>query len=72
MNPDRVECLSSASYGERPVAIHWEDGRLRVEAIEAQWRLPEGRRFRLRVEDGRIFQVSYLETADQWMIELIG
>jgi hypothetical protein len=63
-----VECHSGYTYAERPVAIHWEDARLPIQEIEAEWRIPGGRRFRVSTEDGRAFELFYGELYDEWRI----
>lgn len=63
-----VECFSSSNYGERPIALTWEGERLAIAAIEDSWRLPDGRRFRVRVEDGRVFELRYTELTGEWRI----
>jgi hypothetical protein len=68
--PEIVECLSGASYGERPIALTWQDSRLLIEAIEDSWRLPDGRRFRVRVEDGRVFELRYKDISGEWRIHI--
>lgn len=69
--PELVECHSGFAYGERPIALQWEGDRLAIEEVEAAWRSPDGRRFRVRVEDGRVFELTYVELDDTWQI-LIG
>jgi hypothetical protein len=68
MSPEQVECHSGTTYGERPVALYWEGERLLIVEIEARWRFPDGRRFRVRVEDDRIFMLYYIEQAEEWRI----
>ena len=68
MSPEQVECHSGTTYGERPIALYWEGEKLLIIEIEARWRLPDGRRFRVRVEDERIFELYYTEQADEWRI----
>ncbi len=65
-----VECHSGTSYGERPVALVWEGERLPVAAVEAGWREPDGRRFRVRTLDGRVFHLSYGERSNEWQVDL--
>ncbi|HLB63677.1 MAG: hypothetical protein A2Z66_05545 [Chloroflexi bacterium RBG_13_66_10] len=67
---DLVECHSGYTYGERPIAFQWEGERLRVAEVEATWRLPGGRRFRVRAEDGRVFELFYGELYDEWRIHM--
>ncbi len=63
-----VECHSEYTYAEQPVAVYWDGERLPIVAIEARWRTPEARNFKVRVEDGRIFKLSYWESLDEWQI----
>jgi len=70
MSPERVECHSGSTYGERPIALHWEGERLPIVEIEARWRLPDGRKFRVRVEDERTFELYYVEQVDEWRISV--
>jgi hypothetical protein len=65
---DPVECHSGYAYAERPIALHWEGRRLEVEQVEADGRIPAGRRFRVRTRDGRIFELLYAELSDEWRI----
>lgn len=65
-----VECFSSHAYADRPVALTWEGERLPVAEIEASWREPYLKRFRVRTEDGRVFMLNYFEKRDSWEIEL--
>lgn len=65
-----VECHSGYTYAERPTALRWQGERLLIDAIEQSWRGPGVRRFRVRTEDGRIFELSYGELYDEWQIRL--
>lgn len=65
---DRVECHSGYTYAQRPTALWWEGARLEVVAVEAEWRTPEGKRFRVRTGDGRVFELEYSESQDAWSI----
>lgn len=69
MSPNKVECLSSQTYADRPIAIHWEGKRLTIQSIEARWRFPGGRRFLIKTEDERSFELNYLEHEDEWSIQ---
>jgi hypothetical protein len=66
-----VECHSGYIYAERPVALHWENQRLEITEILARWRIPGGRRFRVRVADERVFELFYGELYDEWRISLV-
>lgn len=68
---DPVECHSGYEYAEQPVALHWEGERLEIEAVEAEWRIPGGKRFRVRVKDGRVFELFYGELYDEWRIHAV-
>ena len=68
MSPELVECHSGTTYGERPIALIWEGERLPIVEIVARWRLPDGRKFRVRVEDERTFELYYIEQVDEWRI----
>lgn len=63
-----VECHSGSQYAEYPTALHWQDQRLEVTEILAQWRSPQGRHFRVRTRDDLIFELTYLEEQDDWRI----
>lgn len=71
MSPEPVECHSGSAYGERPIALQWEGQRLAIEAVEDAWRIPGGRKFRVRVLDGRRFELFYGELYDEWRIHLL-
>lgn len=68
---DLVECHSGFEYAERPVAVHWEGQRLEVEIVEISWRIPGGKRFRVRTVDGRRFELFYGELYDEWRVNAI-
>ncbi|RME86658.1 MAG: hypothetical protein D6770_11380 [Anaerolineae bacterium] len=62
----RVECHSEFTYAEKPTALVWEGERLVIAEVLRQWRSPEGRHFRVRTEDGRVFELFYDEANDEW------
>ncbi len=68
--PELVECHSGYAYADRPIAFQWEGDRLEIDEIEARWRIPGGLRFRVRVRDGRVFELFYGELYDEWRISL--
>lgn len=68
MGDELVTCHSGYQYAQRPAALHWEGDRLEVEQIEAEWRTPGGKHFRVRVWDGRLFELTYDELGDEWII----
>ncbi|MGQ0604770.1 MAG: hypothetical protein ACT4QE_24075 [Anaerolineales bacterium] len=65
---DLVECHSGSEYAERPTALHWQGQRLEVAEVEARWRIPGGRKFRVRTSDGQVFELLYVELYDEWRI----
>ena len=68
-----VECHSDYTYAEKPVALTWEGQRLEIAAILAQWRTPEGKHFRVRIADGREFELVYYdETSNECPDETSG
>ena len=66
--PELVECHSGLEYAERPTALYWKGQRLEVEAVEAQWRISGGKKFRVRTKDGQVFELLYVELHDEWRI----
>lgn len=66
-----VECYSGAEYGEYPTAFQWEDVRLPVDQILAEWRTPAGKCFRVRAADGRTFDLAYDELGEGWCVGLL-
>jgi hypothetical protein len=65
-----VECHSSSTYAERPVAFHWQGQRLEVERILARWRTPSASCFRVLARGSqRAFELQYDESADTWRIQ---
>jgi hypothetical protein len=66
--PELVECHSGYEYAERPTAVWWQGERLEVEAVEAQWRIAGGKKFRVRVRTGQVFELLYVELYDEWRI----
>jgi hypothetical protein len=69
LGDELVECHSGYEYPDHPVALHWQGCRLEIEEIEAQWRLPEGKRFRVRTRDGQVFELFYHQVNDEWSID---
>ncbi|MBE0700042.1 MAG: hypothetical protein IH586_24210 [Anaerolineaceae bacterium] len=63
-----VECYSGYQYPERPVAFQWQGDRLKVEQILAEWRIPDGKRFQVRTQDGQLFDLFFREMYDEWQI----
>jgi hypothetical protein len=66
----RVECFSGHTYAQRPVAFVWQEKRLEVSEIEAEWHTSEGKRFWVRTSAGQGFELFYFMTEDEWVIEV--
>jgi hypothetical protein len=69
--PELVECHSGYEYAERPVAVWWQGRRLAVEAVEAEWRISGGKKFRVRTTGGQVFELLYVELYDEWRVHLL-
>jgi hypothetical protein len=67
-NADGVACRSDYEYAQRPTALQWEEQRLEVSAVEAEWRSPSGHTFRVLTTGGRRFELCYDELQDEWRI----
>ena len=63
-----VECHSETEYCQRPIAIWWQDERLIISQILQEARVPDGKYFRVYTTDGKIFELFYKESLDQWKI----
>jgi hypothetical protein len=64
----RVECFSGHTYAQRPMAFVWQDKRLEVSEVEAEWHTAEGKRFWVLTSAGGRFELCYLTAEDEWMI----
>ncbi len=65
---DPVRAHAGSQYPERPLSLDWEGETLEVDRILSRWRTPEGRAFRVKVVDGRCFDLIYSEGSDRWSI----
>ncbi|MEJ2210048.1 MAG: hypothetical protein P8129_13545 [Anaerolineae bacterium] len=63
-----VEVHSGHDYAGEPRAVISRGRRYEVEAVIAEWRLPEGPCYRVMVEGGGIYDVEYDEAEDRWSI----
>ena len=72
--PIRVECYSGHTYAQEPRAFEWEGLRYQVERVVKRWRTPAGPCFRVKVARSsnlqypvsNLFDLTYLESTDQW------
>lgn len=63
-----IACLSSGAYAQRPLAFDWQGERLVVEAIQAEWRTPQAKFFRVRTCEGGAYELVYDELNDLWRV----
>jgi hypothetical protein len=64
-----VACHSGSSYANYPTAFHWAGQQLRIEQIENEWCSPDGKHYRVRTTDQRIFELHYDPALDCWQIQ---
>ena len=62
---DIVECYSGSAYAERPTALTWQGQRIIIAEILSRGRTPGAKWFRVRSEDGQVFELSYAEAVDE-------
>ncbi|MFC2058860.1 hypothetical protein ACFLTS_04365 [Chloroflexota bacterium] len=73
LQPVQVRCYSGHTYAERPSSFILDSIEQTVRIIEKEWREPGEKRFRVRTEDDRIFNLRYNEQKDNWSaVEIIG
>ena len=68
MTETTVECHSGYAYAQRPVAFEWEGQKLEIETIVAEWQTPEGKYFRVEINDQRNFELFYDPFQERWNI----
>lgn len=68
MGPN-VECYSGIEYAEYPVAFDYQGERIQIAEILERQRHPTGKRFLVRTADSHIFEISYDEPQDTWLVE---
>ncbi|MCK4725006.1 MAG: hypothetical protein KAT29_04360 [Anaerolineales bacterium] len=71
MMTDTVECLSSSGYADRPTALYWRGARLTIVKVIKQWRVPEGKCFRVQTIGSMEFELCYLENESEWHIHQV-
>ena len=64
-----VECRSDWEYAQRPVAFTWQEQRLEVQAVIAEYRTPAGIHFLVSTSEAGDFELVYHEHSDQWIIQ---
>jgi hypothetical protein len=65
---DRVECYSGFQYADKPRAVQWQGQLLEIIEIQAEWRTPVSRCFRVITRAGLCLDLSYTEMNDEWTI----
>jgi hypothetical protein len=68
---DLVRCYSGDEYAQRPTALYWENRWLEVGSVEEQWRIPDGKAFRVQTRDNQRFELLWFESDDEWKIKEI-
>jgi hypothetical protein len=68
---DIVECHSGFTYAEKPQAFIWQGKRQLIMEITAQGCTPLVRWFRVITLYKQVFELSYNEDADAWIIRPI-
>ena len=66
---DTVECHSSSGYADRPMVLYWRGARIPIVKVIKQWRVPEGKCFRVQTIVGMEFELCYLENELEWHIQ---
>jgi hypothetical protein len=64
-----VECRSDSYYAERPLSLVWEGQRLEIAEILSRWKGPAERGFRVQTADKQVFELTYREVPDEWIIQ---
>jgi hypothetical protein len=64
-----VSCYSGLEYAGRPRSFEWQGKRLVVAAVEAEWRAPDSKRFRVLTTGERRFDLVYYVLNDRWSIQ---
>jgi len=66
---DIVECHSGSAFAERPTALTWQGQRLVITEILSQGRTPQAKWFRVRAADGHVFELTFVEAANEYPSE---
>lgn len=62
----KVKCYSGYLYAEQPRSFVWQEKEYTIKSIRNAWQEPGKRLFRVVTEDGRLFELCYNQTFDQW------
>ena len=67
----QVECYAGYQAEQEPRALVVGGRRLRVLAIARRWYEPQAAIFRVRVEDGHLYQLRYERRRDRWSLDAV-
>jgi hypothetical protein len=62
----QVKCYSGYIYAQEPQSFIWQEEENRIKSIEKAWQEPGKRLFEVVTENGKLFELCYNETNDQW------
>ncbi len=62
----QVKCYSGYIYAQEPQSFIWQGIAYSVKEIEKAWQEPGKRLFKAVTDDGKLFELCYNETDDQW------
>ena len=68
MEEVKVKCYSGSTYADRPQSFLWQGRQNKVSKIEAEWREPGKKFFRVVTEDEKRFELCYNEAHDKWWL----
>ncbi len=68
----KVTCYSGHTYPERPLSFSWAGIEHKVQEVEKEWLEPGRRRFRVRTQDGKRFELCYDTQTDRWSVAELG
>lgn len=63
-----VYCHSGYEYAERPIALMWQQQRMEIAKIEAEWLTPGGHSFIVKTQNGELFELFYNTITNEWQI----
>ena len=55
-------------YAERPIALMWQEERLKIERILAEWNTPRSKHFRIITQNELVFELVYKIGNDEWQV----
>ncbi|MBW2527789.1 MAG: hypothetical protein JRI23_26650 [Deltaproteobacteria bacterium] len=64
----RVECYAGYRADQEPRTVQWSGRRLRVLGIAKRWHEPDASCFRVRLEDGNLYELRRRVDDDAWSL----